>query len=1201
MNAVQLDYKNIESMLPQDIYALYLKTIISISFTRREIDVIACMLSGRSAKKTGSFLSIAPKTVENHLRNIMLKLGCRSQEAIIDLIEKSAEFIFIKKYYSSLLIQSIFEQELNKIFTLLNKVNFCCKIIYHREQENKKYLIAQIEKHLELAGIKVSIEIHQELDTKPLAFCEEKPNQMSHIIYSLPPTFAEQFKKNDHARMLQFTTFIFLGQESSIIVPEELSSIGYMDFSKKTNYYFLVFDILKKLLPNKNLDTHILEFKKQYKTLCSPDFLQIEPKKINSFLSNTNNKFTNSLKNKLNSPVGFIFFLIFIYFVHTYFNKKNIAALKFEAQNPAMLKEIFWENSKFNKNSIVWNLPRQDHIFVGREKLLKELDGNLNQKTKSKMVDTLVINACVGLAGIGKTELVLQYLRNTKHSYPIKIWFEAENVKELQSQYQKFAENCGYKTNSDSVSSDKEVEAVIQYVKGWLENNPDWLIVYDNANNYEEIKDLLPIKGGHIIITSRFQEWPQKIKILPVDLMEPFDANNLVRELIGRNEPEIDSLSKKLGYLPLSLAQASAYIKSHGKTVEQYLKLYDQFEYNLLIDKTMPLGVNHVPVAVAWEMSLKTIESDNNKKGMPSLSRALLTVCAYLNSKNISRDFLLNWLKKEHPQLTTPELVLNQTLGELRKHSLITLNDSHVSLHRLIQTILCYQHKIFPEKFLGKYYSQLTPEWYERLLEIVHSEFSEKTQALEDPDKERSMFPHLQKLVDHYENLWPQKKSQTLGIILNDIGLILHHQLYDSKEAKSYFKRAVEILQNYRTKNNIMVINTLNNLGTVCRELGDLQEAKMHLESALNISKDHVENNHEIINTLNNLANVYGEFGNSQDIIKAKIILERALMISQKHFGKNHFKTAITLHNLGNTYRELGHANQAKIILEQAIEIKESIYGKNHVEVARTLNRLGDVYKDLGDAKLAKNFILRALIINEQKYGKDHIYITGTLNRLGELDTVLGNPREASPILERSLEIRELYYGKNHMWLTWSLDSLGDVYRELGHLDKSKICLERSLSILEKSCHKNHISIARTLIKLSHTYTKLGNLIEAKKSLERALIINEKYYDKNHIEISKTLTFLGDIYTKSGDFKQAKIFLENSLKIAENYYGKHHIEVGKILLYFSELYVNLGEYNKAKMVLGKALKINEFYYGKEHAKTIETLQNLIVISKLLRR
>ena len=89
---------NEEIKLPQDIYNQDLAKINDIKFTRREIDVIAFIVNGRTTKKIASFLTLSPRTVDNHIYNIMMKLECHSRENIIDFIEKSGMFPIIRQY-----------------------------------------------------------------------------------------------------------------------------------------------------------------------------------------------------------------------------------------------------------------------------------------------------------------------------------------------------------------------------------------------------------------------------------------------------------------------------------------------------------------------------------------------------------------------------------------------------------------------------------------------------------------------------------------------------------------------------------------------------------------------------------------------------------------------------------------------------------------------------------------------------------------------------------------------------------------------------------------------------------------------------------------------------------------------------------------------------------------------------------------------
>jgi DNA-binding NarL/FixJ family response regulator len=71
----------------QDLNSNHLGAIKGKRFTRRETDVIACLMCGRAAT-IPSLLSISSRTVEAHVRNIMLKLECNSREGIVNFVEQ---------------------------------------------------------------------------------------------------------------------------------------------------------------------------------------------------------------------------------------------------------------------------------------------------------------------------------------------------------------------------------------------------------------------------------------------------------------------------------------------------------------------------------------------------------------------------------------------------------------------------------------------------------------------------------------------------------------------------------------------------------------------------------------------------------------------------------------------------------------------------------------------------------------------------------------------------------------------------------------------------------------------------------------------------------------------------------------------------------------------------------------------------------
>ena len=87
--------------------------------------------------------------------------------------------------------------------------------------------------------------------------------------------------------------------------------------------------------------------------------------------------------------------------------------------------------------------------------------------------------------------------------------------------------------------------------------------------------------------------------------------------------------------------------------------------------------------------------------------------------------------------------------------------------------------------------------------------------------------------------------------------------------------------------------------------------------------------------------------------------------------------------NLGNAYGNLGDHAKARDMLERALAIKERAYGRDHPEVAITLGNLGNAYGDLGDHAKKRDMLERALAIQERAYGRDHPKVAITLKTSG--------------------------------------------------------------------------------------------------------------------------------------------------------------------------------------------------------------------------
>lgn len=163
-----------------------------------------------------------------------------------------------------------------------------------------------------------------------------------------------------------------------------------------------------------------------------------------------------------------------------------------------------------------------------------------------------------GMGGVGKTQLALKYSWDFRDEYAGVWWFRAEDMGRLQQDCQQFCERCGIQVYTG--------EKHHQAVKRWLQEQPSWLLVYDNAEaQYGEQKEtlhqFLPGSGHHVLITSRNNCWEGLAKPIELDVWDEEQALEFLRKrLVKATDEELRLLSRALGGLPLALEQACAYI-----------------------------------------------------------------------------------------------------------------------------------------------------------------------------------------------------------------------------------------------------------------------------------------------------------------------------------------------------------------------------------------------------------------------------------------------------------------------------------------------------------------------------------------------------------------------------------------------------------------------------------------------------------------
>ena len=126
-------------------------------------------------------------------------------------------------------------------------------------------------------------------------------------------------------------------------------------------------------------------------------------------------------------------------------------------------------------------------------------------------------------------------------------------------------------------------------VRTLLAGRDRWLIVFDNAQAADDVRDWIPQGPGHVIITSRSPAWVGVAVPLPVALFARVESIALLTaELPDLAPADADRLAEALGDLPLALVQAGGVMAETGMPSDEYLAVLDATAGPLL--DTAPSG-----------------------------------------------------------------------------------------------------------------------------------------------------------------------------------------------------------------------------------------------------------------------------------------------------------------------------------------------------------------------------------------------------------------------------------------------------------------------------------------------------------------------------------------------------------------------------------------------------------------------------------
>ncbi|KAL2840901.1 hypothetical protein BJX68DRAFT_271365 [Aspergillus pseudodeflectus] len=370
--------------------------------------------------------------------------------------------------------------------------------------------------------------------------------------------------------------------------------------------------------------------------------------------------------------------------------------LEFEKDAPSVVAGRFSRSQSGPKP--ISTVPfKRDTKFVGREDTIGEIEKRNKQAIGRQHERT----ALFGLAGVGKSQVAIEYSYRVRESMPDiwVFWVHASNMARFEQGYQYIA------SAGDIYGRDDAKKNILQLVYLWLcdERNGNWLLVLDNADDdsiffYSDgshgklpLVNYLPqVAHGCILVTSRNKMAARNLvgtdgDVIEVRPMNEEDSLALLRmgNLASQSPPEDErALVKELEYIPLAITQAAAYIANRSPriTVSKYLRLFKDGESNqahLLNhegakDLRRDPSIRHA-VITTWQLSFDQIRDSQ------SAAADLLALMSMFDRQGVPSDLV---------QEDKDTLRFEDELAPLISFSLVREEDEgqHLfDLHRLVQ------------------------------------------------------------------------------------------------------------------------------------------------------------------------------------------------------------------------------------------------------------------------------------------------------------------------------------------------------------------------------------------------------------------------------------------------------------------------------------------------------------------------------------
>ncbi|MFB4314031.1 FxSxx-COOH system tetratricopeptide repeat protein [Actinomadura sp. 21ATH] len=723
-------------------------------------------------------------------------------------------------------------------------------------------------------------------------------------------------------------------------------------------------------------------------------------------------------------------------------------------------------------------LPARTRSFVGRGGKLAELDAALAAPGGA------VVQAVHGLGGVGKSTLVAHWAHRHAAAHTLTWWIIADSVESITAGLAELAAML-LPEITRSVPAEVALEERAAWARRWLATHTGWLVVLDNVTHPADVAELVTgAPGGRFLITSRLREgWHDLAPaVIELDVLSPDEAQEMLAGAVTAGRAGADltgaaELCQELGYLPLAVTQAGAFIRQTHLSPDGYLELL-RADPAAMYDQTGRGADGERTIARIWRITL------NHLVQTTPLTGDALRVLAWWAPQDIPRNLLA--------PLAGPAQ-LATALGDLAAYSMITLSPDTITVHRLVQAV-ARTPDYRPADQDGDPHRR--PADIHTARETATDLLNQTRPATSDNPATwpawRTLLPHIHALAEHAS---PDTDIAVTSLLLDRTAAFLRDQGAVDR-AIGYFERALICDERLLGDEHPTTLAARNNLAGAYQAAGNLGRAIPLYEAAQADYERVLGGDHpDTLQSRNNLAGAYEALG---DLGRAVPLFEATLTDYERVLGGDHPATLTSRNDLAGAYESAGDLGRAIPLYEATLTDYERVLGSDHPHTLTSRNNLAYAYRAAGDLDRAIPLYEATLTDYERVLGGDHPATLTSRNNLAGAYRVAGDLGRAVPLYEATLTDRERVLGSDHPHTLQSRNNLASAYESAGDLGWAVPLYEQTLADRERVLGSDHPHTLTSRNNLAHAYRSAGDLGRAVPLYEATLSDCERVLSPGH-------------------------------------------------------------------------------------------------------